>query len=38
MWLIFPAEGFDEPCDGIAAIGFHIFVPESGFVKNLRVG
>jgi len=37
MFLIFPAEGIiGEPCDNIAAIGFHIQVPQ--FVRNIIVG
>jgi len=38
MFLIFPAEGtIVEPfCDNIAAIGFHIQVPQ--FVRNIIIG
>lgn len=37
MFLIFPAGGIvGAPCDNIAAIGFHIQVPQ--FVRNIIVG
>ena len=37
MFLIFPAGGIvGIPCDNIAAIGFHIQIPQ--FVRNIIVG